>query len=295
MKNQILSSVRNSLLVSIVITSFIGCTSINEPSFNTSRPAEGITIPDNMPILSWEKVDCEEYVILIDGIEMGNVPGNQNWFIPFPLSFGTHEWKVVALRGQGDGPAYAEASAGEREKYSNSSKFTINDKPLATLPENALLLREDWKMISSLLVEKSGAKLSDGNIKTTDWKSTSIPATVLSVLVRNALYPNPYIGTNNMMIPDCSDEFNVTYDLLKYSHIEGENPWKDHYWFRKEFIVPEEYNGLIWLTLGEINYRAEVWLNGTLLADTSEVIAMERQFRFDITSSAKPGKRNGLM
>lgn len=91
------------------------------------------------------------------------------------------------------------------------------------------------------------------------------------------------------------DEYNKKYDLLKYSHIPGHNPWKAPYWFRNTFEVPAAYTGkTIWLNFSEINYRADVWLNGKQIADTSVVVGMERKFRFDVTSWVKPGKMNYL-
>jgi hypothetical protein len=270
------------LFAALVLVLLPGCNTNNEIAFSTLSPNQGVSITNNMPILSWEKAECEKFVIHVDGIELGSIPGEQNWYIPFPLSFGNHEWQVVAV------------TQGEK-KYSNISKFTVEDAPLSTLPEGAELLRENWKMISSTLIEQNGEKLSSGKVNTSEWKSSSVPATVLSVLVRNGIYPNPYFGTNNMRIPDCSDEFNEEYELIKYSHIEGQNPWDDPYWFRKEFSVPDDYSRKnIWLTLGEINYRAELWLNGSLIADTSEVVGMERQFRFDISSHVTIGKKNVL-
>jgi len=203
-----------------------------------------------MPILSWEKIDCRQYQVWIDGIKMDSVSSSQNWYIPFPMSYGKHQWKVVALKGQ-------------TNISSESFSFSIEGNPLSPVPVNAVLLRNDWKVISSLLAGNDGSVLSRENVNTTAWQSSSVPATVLSVMVRNGLYPNPYIGTNNIKIPDISDDFNIQYNLLQYSHIKNKNPWKDPYWFRKEFKIPEGYTGkTIWLNLAEINYKAEVWLNG---------------------------------
>jgi len=98
------------------------------------------------------------------------------------------------------------------------------------------------------------------------------------------MYPDPYTGLNNMRIPDADDSFNAQNHLLKYSHIPGKNPWVAPYWFRKSFEIPSDYAGKhIWLTFNEINYRAELWLNGQKLARPDEMAGMERSFRFDIS------------
>ena len=34
------------------------------------------------------------------------------------------------------------------------------------------------------------------------WFATTVPTTALGTLVRHGVYPDPYVGTNNMRIPD---------------------------------------------------------------------------------------------
>jgi hypothetical protein len=283
------SNIMNGRIWIFLLTSLImltGCNKGNaapqQEAIQLLRPADGIALADNSPVLSWQHVDGDGYVIWIDGIRMDTVPPSRNWYIPFPMSYGKHQWFVEAIRGKS-------------LARSRSASFVISDKPLSGLPENALLLRENWKVASSVMVGDDGALISGEGEVAGAWKTSSVPATVLSVLVRNGLYPNPYIGLNNMKIPDCSDAFNQEHDLLQYSHIPGENPWKAPYWFSREFVLPDHYEGRqVWLTLGEINYRAEVWLNGVLLADTSRVIGMERQFRFNVTDRVDFAGKNRL-
>lgn len=250
--------------------------------FDLFKPGHQTRIADHAPVFSWQSVDCDAYLVWIDGILMDTVIPPRHWYIPFPMSYGKHQWHVVAVHGT-------------QEASSDTFEFYVEDGPLAPLPPGALLLREDWRMRSSELAGKDGSVISGKALNTNEWSSTSIPSTALTALVRNGLYPNPYVGTNNMRIPDCDDHFNEKYDLLKYSHIPGKNPWKEPYWYRKVFTIGPEYNHRkIWLTLGEINYRADVWLNGKQLADTAEVVGMERRFRFDVTSLVFQNESNVL-
>jgi len=254
----------------------------SQETFELYAPADKSKTANNMPTLSWQKVSCDHYELWIDGILMDKISPNLNACVPFPLSFGDHTWFVVAVDGS-------------KRLESNRHQFTVDDVPLAVVPEGSVLLRHNWKVISSLKAGNDGAKLSNPETDTKAWAKTSVPATVLTTLVRNGLYPNPYVGINNMLIPDASDEYNSDYKLLKFSHIPNTNPWKDPYWYRNEFTVPAGFKGkMIWLNFGEINYKAEVWLNGRLIADTSEMIGMERVFRFDITRFVKPGSTNTL-
>ncbi|NQU84283.1 MAG: beta galactosidase jelly roll domain-containing protein [Mariniphaga sp.] len=276
MKNYAFQIFKSLILILFVTNSF--------NSFSTdiilTRPANGAVITDNMPVLTWQAVEGAKYEVWIDGIKLGS-DISENWFIPFPLSYGKHEWKVIGFKGN-------------TKTTSATGEFVVDGKPLSGIPGNAVLLRNDWKVLSSINAGNDGAKLTS-KVNTSKWKSTSVPATALSVMVRNGLYPNPYVGVNNMKIPDINDEFTEKYDLMQYSHIKGKNPWQDAYWYRKEFKIPEGYKGKkIWLNLGEINYRAEVWLNGQQIADSSEVVGMERHFRFEITSMAELDGNNIL-
>ena len=128
------------------------------------------------------------------------------------------------------------------------------------------------------------------------WYPAKVPTTVLNALVKDSVYPDPRIGLKNFKIPDVSDEFNLKYGLAKYSYIDGKtDPWKESYWFRKEFTLPDNYNGKkLWLNFDGINYRADVWLNGHEIAGKSEMVGMFLRFKYDITEYAIVGKLNFL-
>ena len=96
------------------------------------------------------------------------------------------------------------------------------------------------------------------------WFPVTVPSTVLTGLVANKVYPDPYIGMNNMLIPDATIVLIAQYHLEQYSYLPGEpNPWKKPYWYRTTFSVPAADKGRHFqLIFKGINYRAEVWLNG---------------------------------
>jgi len=245
-------------------------------------PEEGSVLRNNAPTLAWTGSAAQQIEVWIDGRRMEVLTGDLRQYVPVPLSFGKHSWHVVLVRESG------------KETTADSS-FVIDDVPLGTLPGNAVLLRHRWAVESSEIAGMDGAKLSSPGVDTGKWSQTSVPATVLTALVRNGIYPNPYYSLNNTLIPDANDEFNQENDLLKYSRIPGKNPWKNPYWFRTAFKLPGSYGGKkVWLTFNEINYRAEVWLNGAKLADKTEMAGMERRFRFDISKVAKSNADNVL-
>lgn len=167
---------------------------------------------------------------------------------------------------------------------------------LMNIPDDAIVLYDRWQMRESYYVGLNGMDISSVGYKSSDWYSATVPSTVLGVLVQHGVYPDPYIGLNNMKIPDASDDVNKKYDLAKYSHLpEERNPWSKPYWFRTEFVVPESYKGkTVALNFNGLNYRADIWVNGKQIADSAEVVGMFRRFRFDVSDIVKVGEKNAL-
>lgn len=150
---------------------------------------------------------------------------------------------------------------------------------------------------SSAVVPESGAALSAASYHSTIyWFPVKVPSTVLTGLVQNNVYPDPYIGMNNMLIPDASDSFNHQYHLTQYSYLPNEpNPWKKPYWYRSTFQVPQSDKGKHFqLIFKGINYRAEVWVNGKQIADSSEMAGMFAQYSLDISKVIHAGNTNVL-
>ena len=154
-----------------------------------------------------------------------------------------------------------------------------------------------FRLQSSAIVKDDGATLSSPTWQPRNyWYPVKVPSTVLTGLVANKVYPDPYIGMNNMLIPDASDTFNLQYHLDQYSHLPGErNPWKKPYWYRTTFSVPAGDKGRHFqLIFKGINYRADVWLNGKLIADSSRMVGMFEEFYLDVDNAIRAGEENAL-
>jgi beta-galactosidase/beta-glucuronidase len=150
---------------------------------------------------------------------------------------------------------------------------------------------------SSAIVTAGGDSLSSVHYAAKNyWFPVTVPCTVLTGLVANKVYPDPYIGMNNMLIPDANDSFNKTWHLEQYSHMPNEpNPWKKPYWYRTTFTVPAADKGKHFqLIFKGINYRAEVWLNGRMLADSARMVGMFEQFDLDASAAIHTGDENAL-
>ncbi len=154
------------------------------------------------------------------------------------------------------------------------------------------LLKDGWHLQTAALVGRDGAALSQPGAEAIGWHDTCVPSTVLCALVRAGLYPDPRFELNVFRIPDSSAEFNAEQGLARFSHLPDQrNPWRDPWWYRTEFdLAPLSAGRRVWLNLDCLNYRAEVWVNGTRVADSEEVAGMFRRFRLDITAHVTAGQ-----
>ena len=140
---------------------------------------------------------------------------------------------------------------------------------------------QSWKMQNIGKISAPAEMISEAGFDTSGWMDAVVPGTVLTSLVNDGVYPDPYYGDNNKiekgLIPDLSK---VGRDFYTY-------------WYRTELSFPEEqYKGKrTWLQLDGINYRAEVWLNGKLL---STIGGMFQEEKVDITDYILLSKKNAL-
>ena len=155
----------------------------------------------------------------------------------------------------------------------------------------------NFDLQSSVQVNASGEELSKTNYQYKGyWFPVKVPSTVLTGLVANHIYPDPYQGLNNMLIPDASDQFNKEYNLEQYSYLPNEpNPWKKPYWYRTTFKVLAGDKGRHFqLIFKGINYRAAVWVNGKQIADSNQMVGMFADYNLDVTDAVIAGGENAL-
>ena len=153
----------------------------------------------------------------------------------------------------------------------------------------------DFELQSSSLIKAGGKEISSAEYRSdVYWFPVKVPSTVLTGLVANGVYPDPYSGLNNMLIPDASDEFNKQYKLEQFSHLPNDpNPWKKPYWYRTVFTVPASDQGRHFqLILKGINYRAAVWVNGNQISDSTDMAGMFAEYSLDISKVIRAGEEN---
>ncbi|MFI5137221.1 MAG: glycosyl hydrolase 2 galactose-binding domain-containing protein [Sphingobacteriales bacterium] len=150
----------------------------------------------------------------------------------------------------------------------------------------------NFDLQSSVLVNATGIELSSVQYHSpVYWFPVKVPSTVLTGLVTNHIYPDPYQGLNNMLIPDASDQFNKENNLEQYSYLPNDpNPWKKPYWYRTTFKVPAGDKGKHFqLIFKGINYRAAVWVNGKQIADSTQMAGMFAEHSLDVTGAIVSG------
>jgi len=153
--------------------------------------------------------------------------------------------------------------------------------------DGKFLLKDNWAIQSSKEIKSDAKILSSVGFKTDGWYPTSVPTTVLAALVANKVYPDPYYGTNFNNLPGM-----IPYP--KREMPEG-SPFKVAWWYRTEFKIPADFKKMhTWLQLHSINYKANIWLNGKLIADTTTIEGAYRLFSLDISKTALPGENNCL-
>ncbi len=163
-----------------------------------------------------------------------------------------------------------------------------------TIPTARIDLEQGWAVQSSARLTQTGAQISTASFDARGWYPTRIPSTVLAALVDNKLYPDPYFGMNLRSLPGITGDIGDNFTNMP---MPEDSPFAVSWWYRTSFKLPATGNRLaraytgkrLWLNFESINYRANVWLNGRLVANSDQVQGMYRSFEFDITDFVVPG------
>ena len=123
-----------------------------------------------------------------------------------------------------------------------------------------------WKMQQISKVMQTPEAVSSSAFSDSGWLDAVVPGTVLTSLVHDGVYPDPYFSDNNRLakglIPDLAKAGRDFYS----------------YWYRTRLEFPSQtYEGRhTWLQMDGINYHAEVWLNGQLVTTWTGMFLEER-------------------
>jgi exo-1,4-beta-D-glucosaminidase len=134
-----------------------------------------------------------------------------------------------------------------------------------------MILKDGWQMQSTTKDATPGATVSQTRFEPKGWYNISVPSTIIAGLLANHVYDfDPFFGMN----------------FEKLNDPALDKPW----WFRKEFeLAASEKDKNVVLKLHGINYKANVWLNGTLIADSTKIKGPFRIIELDVTKQIKSG------
>jgi hypothetical protein len=134
------------------------------------------------------------------------------------------------------------------------------------------LVRGAWRLQRDSLVQADGETLSQPGVDCSDWLPATVPGTVLASYINAGAVPDPSFGDNQLMISD------------SYFYAD--------FWYRDEFVVPAPEPGRrVWLNFDGINWKADVYFNGTKLGRIDGAFL---RGRFDVTHLIHPGKASAL-
>ncbi|MES2274852.1 MAG: glycoside hydrolase family 2 protein [Bacteroidota bacterium] len=139
-----------------------------------------------------------------------------------------------------------------------------------------LRLGNDWKMQSAVTEPAPAVSISKPQFDTKGWYSVNVPTTIIGGLLANKVYNfDPFYGRN----------------LEKLADARLDKPW----WFRREFILPASESGKeVILVLHGINYKANIWLNGIKLADSTQTKGPFRIIKLNVTKQINYKSANVL-
>jgi exo-1,4-beta-D-glucosaminidase len=158
--------------------------------------------------------------------------------------------------------------------------------------QEQLMLHNGWQIQSSAKVGTDGAAISSTAYRPTDWYRATVPSTVVGALVDDSLYGDPFFGMNLRNIPGTTFKIGANF---VHEPMDSTSPYNVPWWYRTTFRVPSTMRGKrITLNFDGINYRANVWLNGRRLADSTQVAGTYRRYEFDITDAVSASGANAV-
>jgi exo-1,4-beta-D-glucosaminidase len=147
---------------------------------------------------------------------------------------------------------------------------------------------EHWLVQSSSAVGCDGVRLTTRDVDGADWYTARLPATVLAVLVAHGVYPDPFVGENFLKLPGRGP----AHQNFSNHPMPEDSPFRVPWWFRTEL---DHLNGRgdaphTWLELDGLNYRANLFVNGRLVADASQLVGAYRAFDLLLDDYLQPGR-----
>lgn len=166
--------------------------------------------------------------------------------------------------------------------------------PVKPLPAR-VELEKGWQIQSSCkLTEKSGEIISTTRFRPANWIPTTVPSTVLAAQLAAGVFAHrfkdPFYATNLRQIAGTDYPIGKIFAMLPMT---DSSPYACSWWYRTEFRLPLDYKDRnVWIHFEGINYRANIWVNGKRIADSTQVAGAYRRYEFNLKDVLKPGIPN---
>jgi hypothetical protein len=151
--------------------------------------------------------------------------------------------------------------------------FTPAPQPAPAADGSLELTGGNWKLCNTMFVPAAPEQVAQAGYDDNRWLPAEVPGTVLGSYLAIGAIPDPWYGDQMSQI---SEDFFSRHD----------------FWYRDTFLAPANDAGKhVWLDFGGINWKAEVYLNGTRLGRIDGAFIRSR---FEVTSVLRPGATNYL-
>ena len=162
----------------------------------------------------------------------------------------------------------------------NNVEYTLAAQPAPEADGSLKLTGGNWTLQRASLVDAGGEILSQAGYDDSGWLPATVPGTAFVSWLKAGAVPDPYYDDWQFQ---ASDIF-FTAD----------------FWYRNSFDIPASQQGKkVYLNFDAINWKADVWFNGRLLANNLPGYAhsIEGAFtraKFDVSALANYGGQNYL-
>jgi exo-1,4-beta-D-glucosaminidase len=137
---------------------------------------------------------------------------------------------------------------------------------------SSIELTSGWSLKSANNVTDPGTTISTVSYNVSSWYPITVPSTVMAGLIANNVYSNVFFGTNLQSVPDLTNQ---------------------NWWYRGQFNAVAGGSGQqYWLRFKGISYRAQIWLNGTLL--DSNTVGTLVVHEYNVTNIIVKGGANAV-
>ncbi|HWY69020.1 MAG TPA: beta galactosidase jelly roll domain-containing protein [Terriglobales bacterium] len=162
------------------------------------------------------------------------------------------------------------------------------DSSEAPSPAQRIALEKNWHVQSACKLNDGGDKISRPGYNVQSWLATTVPHTVLGAQVDAKIFPDPFYGMNLRAIPGTTYPIGKLFANLP---MPDDSPYKCSWWYRTEFHLGPQHQGRsVWLHFDGINYRANIWVNGSLIANSTQVAGAYRTYEFNVGDAAHAGE-----